>query len=184
MSKETQKFLLRLARRAIGQYLETGEELEIEEKIVPEEARGNKGCFVTLEKKGQLRGCIGNILPAGPLYKAVAHNALAAAFEDSRFSPLQKEELPEIKIEISVLTRQERLDYTDAEDLTQKLLVDKPGIIIQKSIYQATFLPQVWEELPNPEDFLSHLCLKAGLSPQEWQNGDLEIFTYRVEVFR
>ena len=116
-----------------------------------------------------------------PLYEAVIKNSISAAYSDPRFPPVTKEEAAELEIEISILTVPVKLNYTDAADLLKKLNHDL-GLIIKKGMYSATFLPQVWEDLPDKEQFLTHLCLKAGLSGEAWKE-NLEVYTYKVEKF-
>jgi len=96
--------------------------------------------------------------------------------------PLSKEELNKIKVEISILDEPLELNYKDSADLLKKLATAKPGVIIRYGDYSATFLPQVWEQLPEPEEFLSNLCLKAGIEPTAWKNANLNIFTYGVKI--
>lgn len=180
--KEKQ-FLLALARRAIEHYLDTGKVLKaVAEKLPSEKVKDELACFVTLMIGGQLRGCIGHILPVQELYLDVIENAVSAAFEDLRFYPLSKEELDKIKIEVSVLTVPAPLAFSTPEELIKKLRPKIDGVIIKRGRQQATFLPQVWEELPNPKEFLGHLCLKAGLEEECWQ-GDLAVETYQAEAF-
>jgi AmmeMemoRadiSam system protein A len=122
-------------------------------------------------------------LPVKELYKDVIENAINAAFYDPRFAKLTKKEFKTIKIEISVLGIPTKLNYSSEKELLDKLNKNKPGIIIKKGYHQATFLPQVWEELATAELFLSELCLKAGLNSKEWKdNIDIEI--YDVEKFK
>jgi len=121
--------------------------------------------FVTLRKgkNAQLRGCIGSLEAWRPLYKDVISNAQAAALKDSRFSPLKVTELPKIKIEVSLLSKPKELKYTDMEDLKRKIKPGEDGVILSYWFHRATYLPQVWEELPRFEDFFASLCQKAGL---------------------
>lgn len=176
-------FLLKLARKVIEQESKndviTSKEIDQLSPVLKEK----RGCFVTLTKHHNLRGCIGYILPIAPLYKAVIDNAFSAAFSDPRFPPVSKEEVSSLHLEISVLSVPQKLDYSSKDDLLNKLIPLKDGVIIKKGFYSATFLPQVWEQLPKKEDFLGHLCLKAGLSPNEWEKGTLEIEIYHAEVF-
>ena len=179
-----QKFLLQLARRSLEFCFETGNVLEIEESELPElELKEKRGTFVTLIKNGLLRGCIGHIEPEQAIYKDVIENALLAAFDDNRFPPLKNEELDSVEIEISILTEPKELVYTDTADLLEKLDTTKSGVILKKGSKEATYLPQVWEDFSGPEDFLSSLCEKAGLSGDAWQKNHLEILTYQAEVF-
>jgi AmmeMemoRadiSam system protein A len=141
------------------------------------------GTFVTLKIQGQLRGCIGNLTSTESIIDGVKRNAINAAFHDPRFAPLSNQELEQTKIEVSVLTEPEPLTFHDGEDLLKKLRVNVDGVIIRKGRASATFLPQVWEQLPRPEDFLSHLCLKAGLSSDAWKSSELDVMTYQVQYF-
>jgi hypothetical protein len=183
MEKIIQKYLLTIARNAIAEELgiKTREMEKPSNAEVLDEARG---VFVTLEQNGQLRGCIGNIMPVYPLEEAVRKNASNAAFGDPRFTPVEKDEFDSIEIEISVLTVPEKLEYKDADDLLAKLQVGKDGVVLKKGYNEATYLPQVWEQVPDKEQFLGSLCMKAGLMMDEWKKGDLEVKTYRVEIFK
>jgi len=140
-----------------------------------------QGVFVTLTKKKELRGCVGFIQPIKSIYDSVKENALNAAFHDPRFKPLQKEELKEIKIEISILTVPKRLEYKNEKELLVKLQKSKQGVVLEKNGHQATFLPQVWEEVKEAEEFLRHLSWKAGLGVDEWKSAN--IFVYEVGKF-
>ena len=176
-------WLLALARKSIGHFLKTSDRLTVNPSDCPERLREKAGCFVTLTISGQLRGCIGHIEAIQPLFKDVIENATAAAFDDPRFPPLDKSELDEVEIEVSVLSKPTDLDYKNADDLVKKLRPGKDGVILRKGAYGATFLPQVWDQIKSPEDFLSHLSAKAGLEPDEWRKGELRIQTYSVEAF-
>ena len=113
----------------------------------------------------------------------VKRNALHAAFNDSRFRPVEKKELAAIEVEVSILTEPTLLTYTTPENLVRALRVGIDGVIIMKSGHSATFLPQVWEQLPRPDDFLDCLCRKACLPAEAWRSGDLEVFIYQVQYF-
>ena len=141
------------------------------------------GTFVTLKIKGQLRGCIGNLTPEGSVLEGVKRNAVNAAFHDPRFSSISAAELDRTQIEVSILTEPLPLAYRDSQDLIQKLRVNVDGVIIRKGHASATFLPQVWEQLPRPENFLNHLCMKAGLPADAWKHSELEVLTYQVQYF-
>lgn len=139
-----------------------------------------KATFVTLTLDHQLRGCIGSLIAHRPLLDDLIYNAQAAAFDDPRFYPLTPEEFLRVKIEISLLSEPKPIIYKNVDDLASKVAVGTDGIILQKGNRKATFLPQVWEQLPTFELFFSHLCQKAGL-----ESGCLEshpdIWHYRVE---
>jgi AmmeMemoRadiSam system protein A len=130
-----------------------------------------------------LRGCIGSLTAVESISADVQHNAQNAAFHDPRFGPLTSSELDQVDIEVSILTRPARLAYTDGQDLLTKLRPGIDGVIIRKGSASATFLPQVWQQLPDKTDFLAHLCQKAGLSSNAWRSGKLEVKTYQVQYF-
>ena len=122
-------------------------------------------CFVTLEKQGALRGCIGSIIAHRTLLKDLIENTKNAAFSDPRFTPLKEEELNEIDISISILSAPKEIDFENEEDLLEKIVPFKDGIIIRDGNYQAVYLPSVWEQIPEKDIFLNSLKMKAGLSP-------------------
>jgi AmmeMemoRadiSam system protein A len=184
MENSNQKFLLKLARKSLEYIFRTGKEFIPNNSDIPEELNDIKATFVTLTKNERLRGCIGKLKAIQELYKDVIENTYSAAFNDPRFPQLSKEELPQVKIEISVLEEPKKLKYKDSSDLIAKLAKTKPGVILGYGFYSATFLPQVWEELPEAEDFLSHLCQKAKLEPNTWKHEKLEIQTYNVAKFK
>ncbi len=167
------KQLLKIARNAM--------ERRIDKTLdIPKGFSKKQGVFVTLTIKGELRGCIGYIEPIMPLYKAVEECAFSAAYNDPRFPPVTSGEFKHVRIEISILTVPKKLPYKDTKDLLKKLS-HKFGVIIRKGPHSATYLPQVWEQIPEKEEFLSSLCMKAGLPEDAWKAGDLEVSTYEVE---
>lgn len=142
------------------------------------------GCFVTLTKNGQLRGCVGHIVPQEPLYMAVIDNARSAALRDVRFRPVRKEELKDIEVEVSVLTPPEPLAFRDPEDLLAKLQPHKDGVVLDIHGASATFLPQVWEQIPDKTDFLRRLSMKAGCEPDAWRSPGVKVQIYHVQAFK
>jgi AmmeMemoRadiSam system protein A len=182
-SLEEREFLLKTARTVITDALVTDPHPCKDETDTFPALREKHGCFVTLHKSGVLRGCIGTIEPVSTLIATVKDNALKAAFSDPRFPPVTTTELPKIEIEISVLTAPELLDYTDAEDLLRKLEPGVHGVILSQGWHSATFLPQVWTQLPRKEAFLSNLCAKAGLPEKAWQDKRTQIKVYEVAYF-
>lgn len=172
--------LLELARMTLSHRIAGGDEPDCPED---EALHVRAATFVTLKKDGKLRGCIGTLEPVGPLWEGVRDNAVNAAFHDSRFSPLRSKELQQIRLDISVLSEPAPLQYDDAEDLLAKLRPKIDGVILSDGRRRATFLPQVWNQLPDPSRFLDQLCAKAGLSPSTWREKALEIKTYQVQSF-
>jgi AmmeMemoRadiSam system protein A len=183
LTEDQGKYLVALARRTIERALFEQKEPEKQDPDLPAIYDEERGTFVTLTIDGNLRGCIGHIIPQESLLEGIKINAVNAAFRDPRFRRLTKEEFEKIHVEISILTEPKPLSYSDGDDLLKKLRPDVDGVIIKKGFHQATFLPQVWEQLPRKEDFLSHLCLKAGLSGDAWRTGDLEVSIYQVQAF-
>lgn len=185
LTEKEGRYLVKIAFQSIEYYFRKGCKIEIKPAEVPGRRLVEDGaCFVTLYKDGQLRGCIGSLEASRPLVLDVADNALNAAFGDPRFHPLNPQELNGVKIEISVLTPQKKLDVKLAEDLLGRLVPGRHGITIQKGWARATFLPVVWEQIPDKQEFLAHLCMKAGLQPEEWKDvKDMEFYIYEAQEF-
>ncbi len=181
LTPEQQQTLLRLARRSIEQVLR-GETprlpADLDARLLQPGA-----VFVTLTQHGELRGCIGSLVAHRPLAEDVMENALAAAFEDPRFPPLSADELPETRIEISLLTPYQPLGHRNADELVRKLRPGVDGVLLELGWQRATFLPQVWEHFPKTEDFLAHLCLKVGLPSNAWRWPEAKVYVYQVEKF-
>ncbi len=142
-----------------------------------------RATFVTLTLNGKLRGCIGSLIAHRNMFDDIFNNAKAAAFGDPRFEKLSFEEFKEVKIEISLLTIPKVLEYKDLDDLKNKLIKNKPGVILELDGKRATFLPQVWEQLSSADIFLSHLCQKAGLNPKSLRTFP-NIQTYEAEKIK
>jgi AmmeMemoRadiSam system protein A len=187
LSPEQGQLLVRLARQTLSQRLS---------KRIPQNEIDSLnaalsgpcfnalcGTFVTLTIDGNLRGCIGNLTSNESIVSGVRRNAVNAAFHDPRFSPLSPLELDRVSIEVSILSEPRPMDYRGAADLLKKLRPRIDGVIIRKGIASATFLPQVWEQLPQAQHFLTHLCQKAGLAADAWQHSKLEVSTYQVQYF-
>jgi AmmeMemoRadiSam system protein A len=185
LTKEEKTFLLQLVRKTIIRFFSTGKPLELKPEEVPSKKLVEIGaCFVTLYKGSNLRGCIGTLEANRPLVFDVINNSLESAFNDPRFQPLGPGELEKVKISISVLTKPEPFPVKNKEDLLKKLKPNKHGLIIKKGWARATFLPVVWEQLPTKEEFLSHLCMKAGLAEDAWkETKGMEFFVYEAEEF-
>jgi len=150
---------------------------------LPPALRVPKGCFVTLTRSGALRGCIGNVEPRWPLWQAVIENTRAAATRDARFAPVTAAELDGLQIEISLLTAPAALPHGSPDALLQALRPGEDGVLLEWGSRRATFLPQVWEKLPDPVMFMSQLALKAGLASEDWRRPDAVVHTYHVEHF-
>ena len=177
LNDQQKKELLKIARDSIETYLKTGKKLAVNEgdPVLAQEM----GAFVTVNKDGQLRGCIGSLTATEPLYLTVRDMAVEAAVGDPRFSPLKPEELNEIEIEISVLSPLERVDSAERIEL------GRHGVVVRKGYHSGVFLPQVATETGwSKEDFLNHLCEeKAGLAPLAWKDKDTELYIFGAEVF-
>ena len=170
--------LIKIARASILEEFE-GKNLINKKELIKEYPflKEERATFVTLKINGMLRGCIGSIIPRMPLIDDVIYNAKQAAFSDPRFPPLSIEEYEKIKIEISLLTIPQKLDYKDINDLRDKIIPNKHGVILALGEHQATFLPSVWEELPNFDLFFEHLCQKAGM------RGDCLMFSPTIYTY-
>ena len=184
LNESEKHYLLRLARQTLDLYFSERTVLKIAENDVPERLKAKQGAFVTLTQAGdRLRGCVGLLEPIKPLYQAVIDNALAAAFFDDRFLPLDKSEWPLVKIEISVLSAPVEMAISSPAERLRQLRPLADGVILKAGKKVATYLPQVWEELKKPEEFLSSLCQKGGWSGDCWKNPEVKIYTYQAEVF-
>lgn len=185
LTLEEQQLLLRLAREAIERGVQ-GEKLSaLDETSLPPNLREKGSSFITLTVRGELRGCIGALDPYQSLAEDVREHAVAAALKDPRFPAVRQEELNGIQIEVSRLTRPVPLDYKDANDLLSKLRPHVDGVILRDSLTgrRGTFLPQVWEKISDPAEFLNNLCFKMGMSENVWRSRHLEVLTYEVEEF-
>lgn len=138
--------------------------------------------FVTLTQQGKLRGCIGSLEAHRPLLQDVIENTQAAATRDPRFPPVCPEEVPGLHIEISVLTPPDEMHFSSQQDLLKQIRPFVDGLVLEEGYRRATFLPLVWEQLPEPEDFLRHLKMKAGL-PRDYWSDTLRCYRYQTQVF-
>jgi len=180
---EEKQILLRLARQALEAGVR-GETLPpLDWDSLSSRLRADGASFVTLTERGNLRGCIGALEAYQPLAEDVREHAVAAALNDYRFPPVQVSELEGIHIEVSRLTAPLRLAYADAADLLSKLRPGVDGVILRDGPRRATFLPQVWEKIPDAAEFLDNLCYKMGAAPDLWRRRRLEVLVYQVEEF-
>lgn len=174
--------LLKLARASIQEGLKSGRPLRIDLQQYDPAITLNRASFVTLERGGQLRGCIGMLEAVRPLVEDIAENAFAAAFRDPRFPPLSETEYADLDLHISILSPAEAIDFVSEPDLIAQLQPGVDGLILREGYRRGTFLPSVWEQLPDPLQFLRHLKQKAGLPADYWSE-TLKIFRYRTEMF-
>lgn len=178
LSKLQKNKLLRLARDTIELYLEHRKELDV--KDGDPVLNQNMGAFVTLHAKNKLRGCIGNIIGRQPLYLTIRNMALAAAFEDTRFNPVTKQELKDINIEISVLSPLKKIANPD------EIVLGEHGVLVKNDFTSGVYLPQVATETGwDKENFMNSLCGdKAGMTPDAWKTGTCEIYVFTAEIFK
>jgi AmmeMemoRadiSam system protein A len=184
LTQEERRQLLDLARCSI-EYAVQGKELNLPElETFPARLREKGVCFVTLTNAtGGLRGCIGGLEATQPLVVDVCQHASAAALEDYRFPPVRPEEVSTLRIEISRLTSPVSLEYAQPEDLPELLHPGVDGVVLRDGFHRATFLPQVWEKIPSPTEFLSALCEKMGAPANLWRKRKLRVDIYYVEEF-
>ncbi len=183
LTQEDKALLLKLARDALVEGVSGARLQPLDLGMLPELLRQPGASFVTLTHQGELRGCVGTLEAYLPLAEDVREHTLAAAFNDYRFPPVRPDEVDGLQIEVSYLTSPEELDYEDSQDLLERLRPGVDGVIIYHDMRRATFLPQVWEKLPEPAQFLDHLCSKMGVEAGFWRYKKLRILTYQVEDF-
>ena len=175
--------LLGVAAASIRHGLQHGEPLIPEARDFPAPLQRPGASFVTLTQDGRLRGCIGSLQALRPLVKDVAANAFAAAFSDPRFPALSAAEYPGLTLAISVLSPAEPMHFSSEADLIAQLRPGIDGLILEDGAgHRGTFLPSVWETLPQPTEFLRQLKIKAGLPPDYWSDS-LRVHRYHTESF-
>ncbi len=189
VSLEEACFLIRLARRAVEEYLNRREIIKPPEDT-PEKLFRHGMVFTTIEtyhsySHRTLRGCIGFLQPVYPLVEAAIRSAIEAAFRDPRFPPLEKHELDKVTFELSILSIPVKIEATTPWDILGKIVIGRHGLVVKRGWYQGTLLPQVpieycWDQ----ETFLAETCLKAGLEPDCWLDKDTEVLLYEGRVFR
>lgn len=178
LSEEQRQTLLELARRAIAAVLE-GRPLDVNAEALDDDLRRMAGTFVTLhDGQRDLRGCIGSVVAHEPLYQSVASNAVNAAFRDPRFRPLTPTELPQVQLEISVLTPFQKVENVE------EIQPGRDGLMIRRGAHAGLLLPQVASEYGwDRQTFLAQTCIKAGLSPSSWRDPETRIEKFSAEVF-
>ena len=192
ISKDEGEFLVKLARKAVSEYLTNFTKIETPSDT-PTKLFEKRGVFVTIEKivrneeglwRRELRGCIGFPEPIYPLVEATIEAAISAATEDPRFPPMLSEELKNVVFEVSVLTKPELVIYQTPSELVEKVKVGRDGLIIEKGMFKGLLLPQVPIEYGwNTEEYLSQACLKAGLPPDAWKYSGIKVYVFQAQIF-
>lgn len=175
--------LLSLARESIQHGVFHGRSMKVDLEQLPDELAEHRASFVTLELKGKLRGCIGSLEASRPLAEDVVSNAFAAAFKDPRFTPLQESEIDILDVYISILSPAEPIDFSSEQELLNQIRPEIDGLIIEAAGRRGTFLPSVWQSLPEKKNFLANLKMKAGL-PQHYWSDDIKVMRYTTEYIR
>lgn len=173
--------MLNLARESIRYGLEHGRPIHFDLSDLAPALTAERATFVTLLLDGHLRGCIGTLEAHRPLAEDIAANAYAAAFRDPRFPPVTRAEADRLEIHLSLLTPSEPLSFSSEQQLLDQLQPGTDGLILEEGAHRGTFLPSVWESLPEPRQFLRHLKLKAGL-PEDYWSDTLTVSRYHCEV--
>ncbi len=183
LTSEHGKLLLQIARAAISNVL--GQAVVLTEPVgqAANVLQSSGASFVTLNQRGQLRGCIGSLQAHRPLIKDIQANAIAAALHDPRFAPLSLLELEITTVEVSVLSAMQPLAFTSETDALAQLRPGVDGVVFEFGRYRSTFLPQVWEQLPSARQFMAHLKHKAGLTPDFWAT-EVRLLRYTVRKFK
>jgi len=182
-SQQEREILLKLARDAIEYGLKHHNQMQVDLKKFSAHLCEKRACFVTLQIGKQLRGCIGSLEAHQPLVYDVVYNAYASAFHDPRFPKLVMEELAKLSIHISVLSKPEPMRFNSETDLLRQIRPEIDGLILSDGPYKGTFLPSVWESLPDAKQFLTNLKMKAGLAPDYW-SGTLQVARYTAESIK
>jgi MEMO1 family protein len=184
LSAADRQELLTLARDSVRAAATTGKLPPVALDQADAALKTPRGVFVTLTKRGELRGCIGHLQPQWPLLRAVAEDARSAALEDPRFGPVTANEVGELEIEISVLTEPKPLSFVSPDDLLKKLHPREDGVVLRIAAGTATYLPQVWDQLPDEVEFLDTLAEKAGGRAGDWRKPGTQVAVYRVDSFK
>lgn len=179
LTTDEKESLRNIARDSIAYGLQHGTAMPVDLEQYSSLLRQQGACFVTLNLNHQLRGCIGTLEAYQPLAKDVADHAYAAAFQDPRFPSVNERDAEQLEIHISILTAAKPMSFTSEDDLLKQLQPGIDGLILSDGYHKGTFLPSVWEQLPEPVDFLNHLKLKAGLDARYWSD-TIEVSRYHA----
>ena len=184
ISEKAGEYLVELAKEAIKHYIETKEKLEIPDDY-PIELDEKLGVFVTLNKNNMLRGCIGYAEPIEPAINATIEVAIAAAFNDPRFSAVTKDEFPILDLEVTVLTRPELIVVAHPDQYFEEIEIGRDGLIVQKGYSRGLLLPQVaTEHAFDIEEFLENTCMKAGISADSWMDESCDVYKFQGQIFK
>jgi uncharacterized protein len=175
--------LLAMARDSIAHGLKHNKKISVNARDYSHNLQLHRATFVTLNLHQQLRGCIGTLEAHQPLIADVAEHAFAAAFEDPRFAAVTQSEFSQLEIHISILTPATAMTFTSEEDLLRQIQPGIDGLILKSGNCRGTFLPSVWEQLPEPKQFLKHLKMKAGLAENYW-SGEIQVSRYRTVTIK
>jgi AmmeMemoRadiSam system protein A len=184
LTSEERLLLLQIARNAVESAVNGQELPELEISAMPLHLQEQGASFVTLTLEGNLRGCIGALQASQSLALDVQEHAVAAAMEDYRFKPVLTEEVGRIEIEISRLSPSKELEYSNPNELLSRLRPGVDGVVLRHGFQRATFLPQVWEKVPDTADFLTQLCYKMGALGDLWKREHIQVSIYQVEEFK
>jgi AmmeMemoRadiSam system protein A len=181
LSATSKNILLTLSREALIEAANRRPLIPVDLGPLSDEIRRVRTSFITLKEGEKLRGCIGSLEAKIALAEDVRQHTYSAAVHDYRFPPIKSHETENISIEISILSQPDRLEFAHPKELLDLLQMRKDGVIINYENHRATFLPQVWQRIPSPEQFLNLLCEKANLGSQAWETLDVQVFVYQVE---
>jgi AmmeMemoRadiSam system protein A len=179
---EEQEQLLNISRHTLEVITEGYEPTALDLNQVLPKLREPRACFVTLNSGIELRGCTGTLAPRGPLAQEVVHTTVGTAFYDPRFPPVDREEVPYLQIEISVLTPSQPLEFATPADIPKLIRPGIDGVTLMIGKHRATFLPQVWDMVPDPRKFLEHLSQKMGLPSGAWLDPNIKVETYQTVI--
>ena len=180
MSAEDRSILLDIAMKSVAHGVEHGSALSVYPKEYSQALQEHRAAFVTLYRSGRLRGCIGSLEGWRPLVRDVSENAYSSAFRDSRFGPVKDWELSSLKIKLSLLTAPQPIQFVSEEDLLRQFRPGIDGLILRYGSNRGTFLPSVWENLPDKQEFWAHLKRKASL-PVSWWSNQAQVSRYQSE---
>ena len=184
LTKDDIDLLFDIARTALRKTIvEEDHHWQPDLKALPDPLRQPAATFVTLYTDGKLHGCIGSVEPRLPMAWDVAKNAIAAARHDPRFPVLRPDELDRTEVEISILTPLQKVPYTTVDDLLSKIRPGVDGVMVERGWQRGLLLPQVWEQIPNPREFLGHVALKAGASPDIYLDPATNVYIFQVHGF-